>query len=180
GVAERPRLDHRPAFGVVRSGDRFGLRRGSRLHRVPVHRPDRPRRLPAAPSQRRHVRARDDRGGNAERQAVDAEVDLAGRHSQEVASMMERRALIPPRADDPAFRALWDAHRRRMLDLAFRILLDFGDAEDAVQEAFTRLARIDISGIDDPEGWLVVVTTRLCLDKLRTRRRRPTDGLDVV
>jgi RNA polymerase sigma-70 factor (ECF subfamily) len=83
-------------------------------------------------------------------------------------------------ADDPVFTALWKAHRRRMLDLAFRILLEFRDAEDVVQEAFTRLARIDIAGIDDPEGWLVVVTTRLCLDTLRTRRRRPADVLDVV
>lgn len=67
-----------------------------------------------------------------------------------------------------------------MLDLAFRILLDLSDAEDVVQEAFTRLARSDIAGIDDPEGWLVVVTSRLCLDRLRTLRRRPTDALDVT
>jgi RNA polymerase sigma-70 factor (ECF subfamily) len=93
---------------------------------------------------------------------------------------MEPSEPFPAGADDPEFSALWEAHRRRMLDLAFRILLDFGDAEDAVQEAFTRLARIDIGGVDDPEGWLVVVTTRLCLDKLRTRRRRPTDALDVI
>src|SRR5207248_7484646 len=83
-----------------------------------------------------------------------------------------------PRPDDPAFTALWEAHRRRMLDLAFRMLLHFPDAEDVVQEAFARLARTDIAGIDDPEGWLVVVTSRLCLDRLRARRRRPTDGLD--
>jgi RNA polymerase sigma-70 factor (ECF subfamily) len=49
-----------------------------------------------------------------------------------------------------------------------------------VQEAFTRLARMDIADIDDPEGWLVVVTSRLCLDRLRTRQRRPTDALDVA
>jgi RNA polymerase sigma-70 factor, ECF subfamily len=83
-------------------------------------------------------------------------------------------------ADDPAFTALWTAHRRRMLDLAFRMLLDFRDAEDVVQESFTRLARTDVAGIDDPEGWLVVVTGRLCLDRLRTRQRRPTDALDVL
>ena len=83
-------------------------------------------------------------------------------------------------ADDPVFTALWNAHHRRMLDLAFRMLLDLRDAEDVVQEAFTRLARMDIAGIDDPEGWLVVVTSRLCLDRLRARRRRPTDALDVL
>ena len=49
-----------------------------------------------------------------------------------------------------------------------------------MQEAFARLARADIAGIDDPEGWLVVVTSRLCLDRLRARQRRPTDALDVA
>jgi RNA polymerase sigma-70 factor (ECF subfamily) len=86
----------------------------------------------------------------------------------------------PDHANDPAFTALWQAHRRRMLDLAFRMLLDVNDAEDVVQEAFTRLARMDIDRIDDPEGWLVVVTSRLCLDRLRTRQRRPTNALDPV
>jgi RNA polymerase sigma-70 factor (ECF subfamily) len=91
---------------------------------------------------------------------------------------MERPDHTMP--DDPVFTALWTAHRRRMLDLAFRMLLDLRDAEDVVQEAFTRLAREDIAGIDDPEGWLVVVTGRLCLDRLRTRQRRPTEALDVA
>jgi RNA polymerase sigma-70 factor, ECF subfamily len=83
-----------------------------------------------------------------------------------------------PSADDPAFTVLWNAHRRRMLDLAFRMVLDLPDAEDVVQEAFSRLAGADIARIEDPEGWLVVVTSRLCLDRLRTRRRRPTEALD--
>jgi RNA polymerase sigma-70 factor (ECF subfamily) len=91
---------------------------------------------------------------------------------------MERH--LAPGADDPQFTALWNAHRRRMLDLAFRMMLDLGDAEDVVQEAFTRLALADIAGIADPEGWLVVVTSRLCLDRLRSRQRRPTDALDVT
>lgn len=93
---------------------------------------------------------------------------------------MERPDHTASGVDEPVFTALWNAHRRRMLDLAFRMLLDLRDAEDVVQEAFTRLARTDIGGIDDPEGWLVVVTSRLCLDRLRTRRRRPTDALDVA
>jgi RNA polymerase sigma-70 factor (ECF subfamily) len=93
---------------------------------------------------------------------------------------MQRPDHTPPGADDPAYTALWNAHRRRMLDLAFRMLLDLGDAEDVVQEAFARLARANIDDIDDPEGWLVVVTSRLSLDRLRTRRRRPTDALDVA
>src|SRR4030081_309097 len=164
-------MDDRAAVRGVRRARRFGLRCCSRLYRSSVHRPDRLGRLPVAPSARGHVRPFDDRRGDDERQPFDTEVDLAGRHPQEVMSA---------RSDDPVFTALWEAHRRRMLDLAFRMLLHFPDAEDVVQEAFARLARTDIAGLDDPEGWLVVVTSRLCLDKLRSRRRRPTDGLDLV
>ena len=79
----------------------------------------------------------------------------------------------PP--DDDTFERLWRAHRRRMLQLALRMLSDLGDAEDVVQEAFARLARTDPATLDDAEGWLVVVTGRLCLDRLRTRRRHPAD-----
>ncbi len=97
-----------------------------------------------------------------------------------MSTAMEGPGRPPDDAEDLAFTAVWTAHRRRMLDLAFRILLDFGDAEDVVQEAFSRLARSDLHRIDDPEGWLVVVTTRLCLDRLRTRQRRPADSMDIA
>jgi RNA polymerase sigma-70 factor, ECF subfamily len=93
---------------------------------------------------------------------------------------MERPDPPTPGAHDPLFTALWNTLRRRMLDLAFRMMLDLPDAEDVVQEAFTRLARADIAAIADPEGWLVVVTTRLCLDRFRNRRRHPTDALDLA
>ena len=46
------------------------------------------------------------------------------------------------------------------------------DAEDAVQEAFTRLLRADVAGIDDVGAWLVVVVSRVCLDELRSARAR--------
>jgi RNA polymerase sigma-70 factor (ECF subfamily) len=90
---------------------------------------------------------------------------------------METPDRLTPGDDELRFTALWKAHRRRMLDLALRMLLDLPDAEDVVQEAFTRLARADLAGLADPQGWLVVVTGRLCLDRLRTRRRHPTDVL---
>jgi RNA polymerase sigma-70 factor (ECF subfamily) len=40
------------------------------------------------------------------------------------------------------------------------------DAEDVVQEAFARLAAASLDAIEDIRGWLVVVTRRLCLDRL--------------
>ena len=115
----------------------------------------------------RHVRTLDDRGRDAERQAVDAETDLAGRDPQ---------AVMTSYRDDPAFTAVWDAHHRRMLDLAFRMLFDLRDAGGrGAGGVHPPGPHRTSSDIDDPEGWLVVVTSRLCLDRLRARRRRPTD-----
>jgi RNA polymerase sigma-70 factor (ECF subfamily) len=75
---------------------------------------------------------------------------------------------------DVAVGRAWREHRRRLLDIAFRMLSDLGEAEDAVQEAYARLLRVDIDEIEDVGGWLVVVVSRVCLDKLRAERRHPT------
>lgn len=72
----------------------------------------------------------------------------------------------------------WREHRRYVLDVALRMLGDLGDAEDVVQEAFTRLLRQDVDEIDDVRAWLVTVTSRLCLDQLRSARRRRQGPLD--
>jgi RNA polymerase sigma-70 factor, ECF subfamily len=79
-----------------------------------------------------------------------------------------------PDADIELGRA-WRDHRRHLLDIGFRMLGNLGEAEDAVQEAFARLVRADLASIDDVGGWLVVVVSRICLDKLRSRRRHPTE-----
>lgn len=68
----------------------------------------------------------------------------------------------------------WRDHRRHLLDIGFRMLGHIAEAEDAVQEAFARLARADLDSIDDVGGWLVVVVSRLCLGRLRSARRHPT------
>jgi RNA polymerase sigma-70 factor (ECF subfamily) len=48
------------------------------------------------------------------------------------------------------------------------------DAEDVVQEAFARLAAASPDAIEDVRGWLVVVTRRLCLDRLDLADNRRT------
>ncbi len=63
-------------------------------------------------------------------------------------------------------------HRPYLVDLAFRMLGDIGAAEDVVQDAFTRLLRAAPGEINDERGWLIVVTSRLCLDQLRSARSR--------
>jgi RNA polymerase sigma-70 factor (ECF subfamily) len=74
----------------------------------------------------------------------------------------------------------WRDHRRHLLDIGFRMLGNLSEAEDAVQEAFARLARADVDQIDDVGGWLVVVVSRLCLDKLRSERRHPSSPATSV
>src|ERR1700758_5845223 len=66
----------------------------------------------------------------------------------------------------------WRLHRPYLDNLAYQMLGDVGDAEDVAQEAFLRLARADFAAIDDVRGWLTVVTGRLCLDQVRSARRR--------
>jgi RNA polymerase sigma-70 factor (ECF subfamily) len=67
---------------------------------------------------------------------------------------------------------LWRLHHRYLLDIAYRMLGSISEAEDAVQEAFTRLLKTDLDQIDDIRGWLVVVVSRLCLDQLRSAKSR--------
>ena len=66
----------------------------------------------------------------------------------------------------------WRRHRPYLVNLAYQMLGDVGDAEDVAQEAFLRLARADFDAIDDIRAWLTVVTGRLCLDQVRSARAR--------
>jgi RNA polymerase sigma-70 factor, ECF subfamily len=74
--------------------------------------------------------------------------------------------------DDGQVSLAYREHRPYLVDLAFRMLGDIGSAEDVVQDAFSRLMRADIAEIEDVRGWLIVVTSRLCLDLIRSARSR--------
>jgi len=73
-------------------------------------------------------------------------------------------------------------HRPYLVNLAFRMLGEIGAAEDVVQDAFSRLMRADFAEIEDERGWLIVVTSRLCLDQIRSahsRRERTHDSSEI-
>ena len=72
----------------------------------------------------------------------------------------------------------WSSNHAYLTNLAFGILGDLGAAEDAVQEAFARLVAADIDGILDDRGWLTVVTSRICFDKVRSAPRRREFGYE--
>ena len=73
----------------------------------------------------------------------------------------------------------FDAERPRLRAVAYRMLGSLAEAEDAVQEAWLRLARNDQAAIDNLGGWLTTVVGRVCLDMLRARAARREDPLDA-
>ena len=66
----------------------------------------------------------------------------------------------------------FEAQRRSLLRLAYRMLGSMSEAEDIVQECWLRWRNADRSEIENPSGWLRRVTTRLCLDQIRSARKR--------
>lgn len=62
---------------------------------------------------------------------------------------------------------LFQQHRRRLFGLAYRMLGVPADAEDVLHDAWLRWQANDVAALDDPEAWLVTVTARLALDRLR-------------
>lgn len=73
---------------------------------------------------------------------------------------------------DSRIASAWREHRPYLVNLAYQMLRDVGDAEDVAQEAFLRLSVVRLAEIDDVRGWLTVVAGRLCLDHLKSARVR--------
>ena len=63
--------------------------------------------------------------------------------------------------------AVFEHLRQRLFAVAYRMTGTRADADDVVQEAYLRWHRADTSGVRSPEAWLVRVTTRLSIDRLR-------------
>jgi RNA polymerase sigma factor (sigma-70 family) len=74
--------------------------------------------------------------------------------------------------DDQWLAERFETDRPRLEAVAFRMLGSSGEAEDAVQEAWFRLAASDTARIDNLSGWLTTVVGRVCLDQLRRRKSR--------
>ena len=66
----------------------------------------------------------------------------------------------------------FEAHRSRLRAMAYRMLGSLSEADDAIQEAWLRLARSDPTGIRNLGGWLTTVVGRICLDMLQSRESR--------
>ncbi|MBB4986538.1 RNA polymerase sigma factor SigJ [Streptomyces nymphaeiformis] len=67
------------------------------------------------------------------------------------------------------------SERRQLLNLAYRLLGSLADAEDAVQETYTRwyaMSRAEQEAVESPGAWLTKVAGRICLNVLGSARTR--------
>ena len=69
----------------------------------------------------------------------------------------------------------FEEHRTHLRAVAYRILGSISDADDAVQEAWLRLARSDSSQVENLGGWLTTVVARVSLNMLQSRKTRRED-----
>jgi RNA polymerase sigma factor (sigma-70 family) len=76
----------------------------------------------------------------------------------------------------------FESNRSQLRAVALRMLGSGVEAEDAVQEAWLRLSRSDVSDVQNLGRWLTTVVARVCLDMLRSRtarREAPLDPSDI-
>src|SRR5499426_3547556 len=64
------------------------------------------------------------------------------------------------------------AHRSLLFTVAYEMLGSRADAEDVLQEAWLRWAKVDHSQVSDPRAYLIRVVTRQALNQMRTLSRR--------
>ncbi len=79
---------------------------------------------------------------------------------------------MTPEPSTQAAAATFDPLRPKLLRVAYRMLGSVADAEDVVQDAFLRWMDTDRETVREPEAFLRRIVTRLCLDQLKSARRR--------
>jgi RNA polymerase sigma-70 factor, ECF subfamily len=86
------------------------------------------------------------------------------------------------RGEEPAFDALMLRYKRPVVNFAYRMLGDAGDADDVAQEVFVRVYhRIgDYRPRAKFSTWLFALARNACIDRLRYRKRHPTEPLETA
>jgi RNA polymerase sigma-70 factor (ECF subfamily) len=73
----------------------------------------------------------------------------------------------------------FEVHRPHLHAVATRLLGSRAEADDALQEAWIRVDRADLSDVDNVAGWLTTVVSRVCLTMLDARKRRREEALEA-
>src|SRR4051812_9329009 len=86
-------------------------------------------------------------------------------------SAPEDRAAEDRAPEDTATEAFL-THRNLLFTVAYEMLGSAADAEDALQDTWLRWAGVDLAAVRDQRAYLVRITTRQALSRLRTLGRR--------
>lgn len=90
-----------------------------------------------------------------------------------VAETCRTRPTLPGAAD------IFESHRSHLFGVAYRMLRTRADAEDVLQDAYLRWHETTQSDIESPIGFLITVTTRLCLDRLRHSKKQREELMET-
>ncbi len=74
----------------------------------------------------------------------------------------------------------FEEHRSHLRAVAYRLLGSLSEADDALQEAWLRLSRNDMSGVESVGAWLTTVVARVSLNLLRARKARHEQSLEAA
>jgi RNA polymerase sigma-70 factor (TIGR02957 family) len=91
--------------------------------------------------------------------------------SQDGERMADTAGPVGGRRSDPATE-VFVTHRNLLFTVAYEMLGSATDAEDVLQETWLRWAGVDLGLVRDQRAYLVRITTRQALSRLRTLRRR--------
>ena len=75
--------------------------------------------------------------------------------------------------------ARFEEHRGRLRAIAYRMLGSLSEAEDAVQDAWLRLSRSGVDGVENLGAWLTTIVARVCLNMLQARTARKDKPVGV-
>jgi RNA polymerase sigma-70 factor, ECF subfamily len=74
----------------------------------------------------------------------------------------------------------FEANRAHLRAVAYRMLGSRSEADDALQEAWLRVAGADAGSVQNLRGWLTTIVARICLDALRARKTRREEPIGVA
>ncbi|PYG01576.1 RNA polymerase, sigma subunit, ECF family [Georgenia satyanarayanai] len=73
----------------------------------------------------------------------------------------------------------FEEHRPHLRAVAYRMLGSVSEADDAVQDAWLRIAQAETDDVENLRAWLTTVVARVSLNMLRSRRRRREEPFDA-
>ncbi len=106
---------------------------------------------------------------------------MGGHEDQEAPVTAMPKAADPVHAVPLDLESLWQAHHQRVLQAAYRVTGNAGDAEDVLQTVFLRLLRNEDADVGpNPAAYLQRAAVNAGLDLVRARRRAPAQSLEPL